>query len=60
MERTGEPGAGFESATVTDLLERELDPAENADAIRRDGRQLHLALRPFQILTLRFRPSTDA
>lgn len=52
--------AGFPlaSAAVTDLLERALDAAENADAVRRDGRQLHLALRPFQILTLRLRPST--
>ncbi|RPK37658.1 glycosyl hydrolase-related protein [Streptomyces sp. NBC_01260] len=50
--------AGFPlaSAVETDLLERELDPCQNTDAVQTDGRGVHLALRPFQILTLRLRP----
>ncbi|MFV5994881.1 glycosyl hydrolase-related protein [Streptomyces sp. NPDC056231] len=50
--------AGFPlaSAADTDLLERELDPPENVDAVKADGRRVLLALRPFQILTLRLRP----
>ncbi|MFD7499270.1 alpha-mannosidase [Streptomyces sp. NPDC059832] len=50
--------AGFPltSAVETDLLERELDPRGNTDAVQADGRTVHLALRPFQILTLRLRP----
>ncbi|WP_406003212.1 glycoside hydrolase family 38 C-terminal domain-containing protein [Streptomyces sp. NBC_00829] len=52
--------AGFPlaSAIVTDLLERELDPRENAAAVQPDGRQVRLEFRPFQILTLRLRPRT--
>ncbi|WP_406494574.1 glycosyl hydrolase-related protein [Streptomyces sp. NBC_00846] len=46
------------SAAETDLLERELDPRENMDAVQADGRRVLLALRPFQILTLRLRPRT--
>ncbi|WP_329203284.1 alpha-mannosidase [Streptomyces sp. NBC_01435] len=50
--------AGFPlaSAVETDLLERELDPRGTTDALRADGRRVHLALRPFQIRTLRLRP----
>ncbi|WP_393053030.1 alpha-mannosidase [Streptomyces sp. LN549] len=50
--------AGFPLASTveTDLLERELDPCRNTDAVQTDGRGVHLALRPFQILTLRLRP----
>ncbi|GAA1310798.1 glycoside hydrolase family 38 C-terminal domain-containing protein [Streptomyces sanglieri] len=50
--------AGFPlaSAAETDLLEREPDPRRNTDAVQTDGRKVHLALRPFQILTLRLRP----
>ncbi|MFJ1625934.1 alpha-mannosidase [Streptomyces sp. NPDC088190] len=50
--------AGFPlaSAVETDLLERELDPRQDTDAVQTDGREVHLALRPFQILTLRLRP----
>ncbi|MFB6715210.1 alpha-mannosidase [Streptomyces sp. NPDC056358] len=50
--------AGFPlaSAAETDLLERALDPRENVDAVQADGGRVLLALRPFQILTLRLRP----
>ncbi|MFF5920720.1 alpha-mannosidase [Streptomyces flavochromogenes] len=61
-------GFPLESATVTDLLERELDAEDAEDAVEAgaaagaaaaartaDGR-VSLTLRPFQILTLRLRP----
>ncbi|MCX4399259.1 glycosyl hydrolase-related protein [Streptomyces sp. NBC_00264] len=50
--------AGFPlaSAAETDLLEREPDPRGNTDVVQADGQRVHLALRPFQILTLRLRP----
>ncbi|MCV7084203.1 hypothetical protein H7H52_00325, partial [Mycolicibacter hiberniae] len=38
-------------AIVTDLLER---PIDASDTVRFDGDEIHLALRPFKILTLRF------
>jgi alpha-mannosidase len=41
------------SVTATDLLERPL-PAEEAPALELEGGGVWLALRPFQILTLRF------
>jgi alpha-mannosidase len=43
---------------VTDLLEREIQPCQT-DVTPLDDRRLRLALRPFQILTLRLRPQTD-
>ncbi|WP_104180790.1 glycoside hydrolase family 38 C-terminal domain-containing protein [Arthrobacter sp. B0490] len=45
--------AGFAhaSAVETDLLER---PLEDAAILRRDGDVVHLDLRPFQLVTLRF------
>ncbi|MFK4208635.1 alpha-mannosidase [Streptomyces sp. NPDC030920] len=49
-------GFPLASAVETDLLERELDPRGTTDALRADGRRVHLALRPFQIRTLRLRP----
>ncbi|MCC9306572.1 glycosyl hydrolase-related protein [Kitasatospora sp. RB6PN24] len=50
--------AGFPlaCATPTDLLERDLDQAP----LPVGGRQVLLALRPFQILTLRLRPGAEA
>nr|WSX49032.1 glycosyl hydrolase-related protein [Streptomyces sp. NBC_00974] len=55
--------AGFplESAAVTDLLERELDPdGSTGSAVRSAAAQVSLTLRPFQILTLRLRPAPRA
>ncbi|MEU9567504.1 glycoside hydrolase family 38 C-terminal domain-containing protein [Streptomyces sp. NPDC048161] len=49
-------GFPLASAVETDLLERESDPRGTTDALRADGRRVHLALRPFQIRTLRLRP----
>ncbi|MEV7856368.1 glycoside hydrolase family 38 C-terminal domain-containing protein [Streptomyces sp. NPDC088183] len=49
-------GFPLASAVETDLLEREPDPRGTTDALRADGRRVHLALRPFQIRTLRLRP----
>ncbi|WP_329168014.1 glycosyl hydrolase-related protein [Streptomyces sp. NBC_01267] len=49
-------GFPLASAVATDLLEREPAPGEGVDAVQADGREIRLALRPFQILTLRLRP----
>jgi hypothetical protein len=45
--------AGFEDTgvTATDLLER---PSADAPALRREGNEVSLRLRPFELVTLRF------
>ncbi len=48
-------GFPLESVTVTDLLERDLDPGGGA-VVRTATDEVSLRLRPFQILTLRLRP----
>ncbi|MFH8474884.1 alpha-mannosidase [Streptomyces sp. NPDC018000] len=48
-------GFPLESVTVTDLLERAQDGWESRDVAQSEGRQVRLKLRPFEILTLRFR-----
>ncbi|WP_406455797.1 glycosyl hydrolase-related protein [Streptomyces sp. NBC_00876] len=53
-------GFPLASAACTDLLERESGPPENTESVRTDGPGVRLALRPFQILTLRLRPLTGA
>ncbi|ARQ68139.1 alpha-mannosidase [Streptomyces marincola] len=51
-------GFPLAEATVTDLLERPLAGARAPRAV--DGRGVELALRPFEIVTLRLRPATPA
>lgn len=54
------PG-GIEAADQTDLLERPLGPGmRRALAFERDGDAVRIALAPFQVLTLRVRPSRGA
>ncbi|MFE7426892.1 alpha-mannosidase [Streptomyces sp. NPDC057545] len=54
-------GFPLESTTVTDLLERTGVPGEDSGAARQTAAgQVSLALRPFQILTLRLRSTSTA
>jgi alpha-mannosidase len=55
--------AGFPVSVVTevDLLERDLaDDQRSAGPVVADGGRVRLTLRPFQVVTIRFRPARSS